>query len=573
MYATQEEIIARMHELNDQPVNEVNDEVNDLKSIFYQINHQKFLDQLKVFKEQGGDELMFKAEPNPLEGQFKELFNLFKDRKAKFIRQKEEEEKKNLELKRSIVADLKKLIDNEENIGLAFDAFKDLQERWRNVGKVPARDVRDLYEAYHHECQRFYYNISINRELKEYDLKKNLELRTAIVNKLAELVDYERVSDIQVILDAAREEWEECGPVHKEAYPALRERYHELVRALHKKIQDFYQARKVELQQNLNKKEGLVARIKALLDGDLDSMGKWNKAADELNAIRDEWRAIGHVDRKNNERIWDEFKKAQDEFFAAKREFLSGAREKFKANRDRKRDLLAKADALKNSTDWTDTADKLIRLQRQWKDVPSAGPRDDQRLWNDFRAACDHFFNAKKEWINGQGDREAEALRLKEDVIARMKGAKLEGDAEAKVAAIRAFQDEWNAIGHVPRNEVKRLGDAYHAATDALFNSLGLSRADMEATRFKERINGLLMAKDGAELIDRERAAIRKRIGELEAELLTYENNLSFFKFAKSDNPLLAEANKRIEKVKVDVEAQKAKLKVIKQLEAAAKAV
>lgn len=570
MYASQEEIVARIEELVEQPVNEVNDEVNDLKSEFYQLNHQKYLDQLKAFKAEGGDELMFHPEPNPLEGRLKELLNLYKDRKAKYLREREEEEKKNLTTKRGLIEDVKKLIDNEENIGRAFDAFKDLQDKWRKTGRVPAREHRDLYDAYRHECDRFYHNISINRELKEYDLKKNLELRTAIVNKLAELQNFDRVMDIQVILDAAREEWDECGPVSREAYPALRERYQELVRALHQKIQAYYDGRKEELKQNLEKKEALIARVNELLNGDLDSPTKWNKAAEELNAVRDEWRSTGHVDRKHNERVWDAFKKAQDDFFNARREFLSGAREKYKANRDRKRELIAKAVELKESTDWKGTSDALIKLQKQWKDVPSAGLRDDQRLWNDFRAACDHFFTAKKAWFDGMGDREAEALRQKEELVARMRAAKPEGSDADKVNAIRAFQDEWNALGMVPRNDMRRISDAYNVALNALYDGMGLGKQELASTKLKERITSLATAKDGAELIDRERAGIRRRISELEAELLTYENNMAFFKFAKPDNPLLLEAQKRIARLKADIDAQKDRLKVIREAEKAA---
>ncbi|MGB1318059.1 MAG: DUF349 domain-containing protein, partial [Flavobacteriales bacterium] len=453
--STQEEIIARVEELLELPVEETMREASDLKSAFYALNHQKLEQQKLEHRESGAKMEEFVPVANPLEETFKELFSKYRDNKAKHIHQKEETEKKNYKEKSEVLTGLKELIDNEENIGKSFDRFKDFQDKWRSIGPVPKEKATDLNKNYKNEVDRFYYNITINKELKEYDLAKNLEIRDTIVKKLEELQSVEKIKDIELILGAAKEEWEEAGPVKPDVFQGLRERYYEAVRTLHKKIQDFYSARKDTMQANLEAKQAMVAKVQELAAVEYSSPGKWNKVTEEVFKLRDEWKTIGLVERKLNNKVWEEFKAAQDVFFDKKKAFLGEAREGFKENKDKKVKLIERAEALKDSTEWKDTTEKFKRLQSDWKRIGSAGQRDENKLWNKFRGTCDDFFNAKKAWFDGMDDRHATNLTAKEALLAEMGKTKLGDDKDAGLAVIKEIAAKWAAIDHVPKKDVK----------------------------------------------------------------------------------------------------------------------
>ncbi len=561
---TQEEIIARMEELLELPVEETMREANDLKSTFYALNHQKLNKQKEEHRELGAKMEDFVPVPNPLEETFKELFSRYRDKKAKFLHQKEEEEKKNLAEKTEILKGLKELIDNEENIGKSFDRFKDFQDKWKAVGAVPSDKVADLNMDYKAEVDRFYYNININKELKEYDLAKNLEIREAIVKKLEELQSAEVIKDIQLILDAAKEEWDEAGPVKPEIFKELNSKYYDAVRTLHKKIQDFYTERKEEMQANLEAKQAMVARVIELAEQEVKSIGKWNKLTDEVMKLRDEWKEIGMVERKFHKSVWDEFKKAQDVFFDKKKEFFGEAKETFKEHKEAKEKLIGRAEALKDSDEWKETTEKFKRLQNEWKRVGSAGPRDENKLWNSFRGICDEFFNRKKEWFDGKEDREAANLKAKEELLKKMSEAKLEGSDEEKLAAIKAFGDEFNAIGFVPKKAISKIQKDYDSAIDKLYLAAGLKKDEVKKVRFQNKIERLSEGDKGAYQLRKEQNFLSKKLREKEEELRQYETNMSFFANAAPDNPLLVNAQKNIESLKVEIESLQEKIKLLK---------
>lgn len=560
---TQEEIIARVKELLELPVEETMREANDLKSSFYALNHQKLEKQKAEHRELGAKMEDFVPVPNPLEEEFKEIFSRYRDMKAKFLHQKEEEEKKNLSEKTEILKGLKELIDNEENIGKSFDRFKDFQDKWKAVGSVPKEKAAELNKEYKNEVDRFYYNININKELKEYDLAKNLEIRDAIVKKLEELQSAEKIKDIEFILAAAKEEWEEAGPVKPEIFKDLNNKYYEAVRALHKKIQDFYTARKEEMQANLEAKQAMVARVLELAEQEVKSLGKWNKLTDEVMKLRDDWKQIGMVERKFHKSVWDEFRAAQDTFFDKKKTFLGEAREGFKENKERKEKLIERAEALKTSDEWKDTTEKFKRLQNDWKRIGSAGPRDENKLWNKFRGVCDEFFNRKKEWFDGRDDREAGNLKAKEEVLKKMASVKLDGSDEDKMAAIKGFGDEFSAIGFVPKKEVGKIQKAYDKAIDKLYADAGLKKEEVKKVRFQNKIERLAEGDKGADQLRKEESFLKKKMREKEEELRQYETNISFFANAAPDNPLLVNAQNNIKNLQEEIEGLKEKVKLL----------
>lgn len=561
---TQEQIIARMEELLELPVEETMREANDLKSSFYALNHQKLEQQKEEHRELGARMEDFVPVANPLEDTFKELFSRYRDMKAKFFHQKEEEEKKNLAEKSEVLKGLKELIDNEENIGKSFDRFKDFQDKWKAIGAVPSDKVAELNQAYKAEVDRFYYNININKELKEYDLAKNLDIREAIVKKLEELQSVDVIKDVQLILEAAKEEWDEAGPVKPEVFKELNDRYYQAVRGLHKKIQDFYTARKEEMQTNLEAKEKMVARVLELAEKGASSIAKWNKLTDEVQQLREDWKAIGVVEKKHHKRVWDEFKKAQDLFFDKKKEFFGEAKETFNEHKEAKEKLIARAEALKDSDDWKETTERFKKLQNEWKRVGSAGPRDENKLWNKFRGLCDEFFNRKKAWFDGKEDREASNLKAKEELLKKMAEAKLDGSEEEKLAAIKAFGDEFSAIGFVPKKDAVKIQKAYDLAIDKLYLDAGLKKDEVKKVRFQNKIERLAEGDKGADQLRKEQNFLSKKLREKEEELRQYETNMSFFANAAPDNPLLVNAQKNIESLKVEIESLQEKIKLLK---------
>ncbi|MCF8258815.1 MAG: DUF349 domain-containing protein, partial [Flavobacteriales bacterium] len=465
MEITQEEIITQFEALMQRPVEEVAQEATELKALFYKLHNDARAAEREQLKADGVDMTEMAELPvSPLELRFKDLYAKYRDARTKLAHRKQEEQQKNLTAKQQVIAELKNLIDNEENIGKSFDHFRDLQDKWRSIGGVPADRLTDLRAAYMMEVDRFYYNIKINKELKEYDLAKNLETRKAIVGKLEELRTEEKIKDIELILNAAKDEWEETGPVHKEAYPELRERYYSVLRELHKKIQDHYSVLKEDQHANLEAKRALVAEVAGMVEQCGDSLPRFNTAAKRLEEIKELWKHVGQVDKKANMRVWNEFKEAQDAFFGAKRGLMGEARAGFKENKAAKEALIASAMAIKDSTDWKETTEELKKLQNRWKTIGPAGPRDDQKLWKQFRESCDAFFTTKKHFFDTIDDRQAGNLKAKEEMLKEMAATKLEGDKDTMREPIKAIMDRWTGLGHVPKADIDRMDAAYKKA-------------------------------------------------------------------------------------------------------------
>ncbi len=566
MEITKEEVISRFEAVLLQPVEDTAEEVAELKSSFYRIHNEEREAERDRLREEGADLAAFDEQKDPLELRFKELFAKYKDSRNRMLQRKAEEQRANLEAKRKVIAELKELIDQEENIARSFDRFKDLQDKWKSIGTVPADALGDLRKEYMAEVDRFYYNIKINQELKEYDLQKNLEIRNAIVSKLEQLREEERIKDVEFILHAAKEQWAETGPVHKDTYPEIRDRYHSIVRELHKRIQDHYGAIKEEMAQNLAARQAMVAEVAGMAEWCGDTLQKFNVATKRIEELKELWKQLGTVDKKAGNKVWKEFREAQDAFFAAKRSALGEVRETYKEHKDAKEKLIAKAEELKDSTDWKDTTEQLKRIQDQWKKLGSAGPRDDQRLWKTFRAACDKFFENKKEYFDTLDDRLADNLKAKEDFLKELANTKLEGEPDEQRAAIKALIDRWANLGHVPRKDMERIDAAFKKALDALYSRMGLAKDQVRNIRVKDRLERLATDKDGSRQVEREMRQLQQKLKEKESELFKMENNISFFSSSmKGTNPLLEAAQKNIENLKVEVEELRGKLKIFRQ--------
>ncbi|MFT4681673.1 MAG: hypothetical protein ACI9YU_001522 [Flavobacteriales bacterium] len=562
---SQDQIISRFEEIIELPVEQVHDEVSDLKAAFYSMNHQKLMDQQKAFRETAEGDEEFEPTPNPLEGRFKELFNIYRDNRAKWVHQRQETQKTNLESRRSVIKEMTDLIDDEENIGKAFDRFKDLQERWTKNADIDPKHLGKLRADYKLLVDKFYYNIGINRELKEYDLAKNLELRTQIITKLEELKDETRIKDIELIVGACREQWEDAGPVKHELFSGLRERYYGASKILHKKVQDHYNARKEEMKNNLEAKQKLVAEIIEFAALDLSKGKDWKTATDRIMEIRDVWKKVGPIDRKSNDKVWDEFKEAMDSFFGQKKDFHQGLKDEFDKHKVAKEALIEKAAKLADSEEWRDTADAFKRLQNKWKEVGNAGPRHENKLWQAFRGHADSFFERRKEFFGTKDVREGDNLKAKEALLEKMGKIEMKGSKSENLAMIKELMAEWSEVGHIPKKSIDTVGKAYGQVLDDLYGKLDMAKGEMELLRFTDKLERMAAQKDGAEQLEKDERFLKRKLNDLEKEHFNLENNMAFFKNAKPDNPLLQEVQKKIAVSLANLESLRSRVKLYRK--------
>ena len=534
--------------------------VSDLKPAFYFVVEKKNQLTLKEFKKAGGEIEEFEAPRHPAEGKFKELLNIYNIHKQKFRDNQKEQLKLNLKKKNEVLEELKNLINEEERIGTAFQKFKDLQEKWRSIGDVPPQKYRSLQKDYTAQVDLFYYNININKELKEHDLKKNKLLREEIIKKLQELLNNESINTIQQLIWEYELDWDNIGPTSQEDYTRLKEEYSELRKSIYKKIEDFHLDRKEHEKANLESKAVLVQKIKELADNSGNSPKSWMDNTDEIQNIREEWKKIGFATKKENNIVWQEFKAAIDEFFEKKKKFFEGLKEEKSERRTKKQELCEQAEKLSKNTDWKKTTDDFIQLQKQWKNIGPISHRDDRKTWERFKAACDVFFIAKKEYYATEDERQEKNLEKKEALVAKIRETKFGEDQALNREILNQYVEEWNNIEHVPFKQKNRMQNEFNKALDEKYDQLKIDKMEREMMKFRDKIERLKAARDGKERLKREYDFLREKIKILEASTIQYENNLGFFTNAKGDNPFIKEAEKKIEKSRKELDILKRKL-------------
>ena len=385
---------------------------------------------------------------------FKLLLDTFHQRVNEVRRKRAQEEADNLAAKRAVMDEMKRLIAEEENIGSAFQRFKELQEQWKTIGNVPARDYRDLQSDYSHLLDDFFYNIRIYKELREHDLRKNTALKQALASDMEALAQEDNVKELEGKVREYQEKWHQVGPVSQDEWEALRDRFWNATRTVYDKVHEHYRARRAEHEANLAAKQGLVEKVRILMDG-LDGAGakEWRAFTDQVLELQGAWKQIGFATKKENEKVWREFREACNTFFAAKKKFFDDLKDQYREVRERKQALLDEAEQLKDSTAWRQTAERLKALQAEWKASGSAGPRDEHKLWSKFREACDTFFQARKSHFKEQDAAQAEHVKARNELIAEIEGFALTGQRQADIEALKAFSQRGMESGRVsPRD-------------------------------------------------------------------------------------------------------------------------
>ncbi|MEO8588875.1 MAG: DUF349 domain-containing protein [Flavobacteriales bacterium] len=508
------------------------------------------------------------AEPVPIESaqlldeedkRFKQLLDAFNQRVNDIRRKKIKEEADNLAAKKAIMEELKTLIAGEENIGNAFQRFTDLHEKWKGIGPVPQQAYRELQSDYSHLRDEFFYHIRIYKELRDHDLRKNTALKQALIADMNSLAERDNVKELENLVKEYQEKWHQIGAVVKDEWETIRDGFWNATRLVYDKVHEHYKARRVEHEANLQAKQAMVEKILAIASQTETATAKeWKTLTDQVLEAQNAWKSIGFATKKDNERIWKDFRGACNTFFDAKKAYFDKLKDQFKDARERKQALLAEALLLKDSTEWRQTADKLKALQQQWKEAGSAGPRDENRLWTRFREACDGFFQNRKATFEKLDAEQAVNAQEKEALLAEIDAFQLSGDRNKDVEALKAFSLRWMNSGRVSPKQYDAYSERYRAALDKQYGKLKVEGEERNRMRFQNHVEELKGGPDGKFNLERESRFVKRKIEELETEMRQMAGNMGMFNFkSASGEAMKKDMEKKIEKLGRDVERLK----------------
>ncbi len=492
-------------------------------------------------------------------------YSAFKAKRNEQKTLKDALEKENLRHKKSLIEKLQEVIENEENIGAAYNAQKEIHETWKKIGDIP-RDKRDeIQRDYSRMLEIFFHNMKIYRELKDHDYHRNTQLKLALINQLEMLKNSANIKDMESALRTLQNEWEEIGPVQNEEWEKLKTNYWDAVRAVYEKINQFYNERRNIQLDNFEKKKELLTQLNQLTEklGDNQTAKQWETSTEELLKIQANWKTIGQAPKKENEEIWKSFRAACDLFFDTKKAFYKNIEAHQNEIADKKRKLIEEAKKIQNSTDWRTTSEKLIRLQKEWKNCGNAGQRLENKLWTEFRASCDVFFNARENNLKEQESELITNLEAKKAVLENLSGFVATGEKLTDLNTLKQFADSWKAIGPIPAEGRDELYQSYKKVLDGHYETLQIDPAEKELIIYKAKFESLPAGNDRTQALLREKTFIRKQIDQLNAEINQMENNLSFFAKSKGADALRKEVDGKIQQIQHRIGMFKQKLKAI----------
>jgi hypothetical protein len=539
----------------------ISKEVGQLKSSFDDwLLHSEGKQQVETIKAKEKGETIEQIDYAIIKAQFSELFKKYKDAKKQQLEIKNKLELENLKLKKNLISELKDLVENEENIGTAFNGYNSIQDTWKKIGDIP-RDKRDeIQKEYSRLRELFFHNITIYKELKENDYKRNTQLKERIIVDLQTLRnECESIRELEKKLRIAQDEWEDVGPVQHEQWEGLKSSYWEVVRSIYDKINKHYEQHRASQQENLKKKQVILKELKSFLDENqtVSSQKEWRKCTEKVLEFQSSWKKIGFAPKKDNDAIWKEFRGLCDTFFSNKKDFFKVRDDKDRDSRDAKRALIDKANELKSSKDWKEASHTLIQLQKQWKTLKGAG-RYEKKLWEEFRGACDYFFNQKEDAAKALDKELTLNLERKQAYIVSIKQRPVKSDQD-----IKEIISEFQAIGNVASAHYNKLMLSFNKAIQAQLSKSDMSPETADLLMFKSKINGLSSSQDASSQYQRERKALRMRITELENELIKAETNMGYFSVSKGAEKLFAQVNQKNDQIKKDISLLKRKIKLI----------
>ena len=547
---------------------EMTSDVPERKSLAELVKHLEELvqneDKMKMFKEVEAVKAAFyrtlakdKAEAeNPedssfveIENIFKDIYNAYKKERSEYNRQLEKDAEENLKLKEAVIADLKELVEKQEDVNETFPKFREIQERWRNIGQVPPQNYRNINDTYQLYVEQFYDMVKINRELRDLDFKKNLEAKEEFCALAEKLAENEDVIAAFKELQKLHEQWKEFGPVAKEFREDIWNRFKAATAVINKKYQAFFEGIKEQQTENLNKKTALCEKVEEIAAREVNGSNEWNAFSKEIEEIQQEWKTVGFAARKDNQKVYERFRAACDNFYARKREYYMDYKDGMNSNLEKKIAICEQAEQLKTSTEWKKAAEQFIELQKQWKEIGAVPRKKSEQLWKRFRAACDEFFAERDKNAKPENDFYGN-LKAKQRLVEEMNAYELKGD-ESDFAALAEFQKRWNEIGFVPFKEKDNVAKAYKEAA-AKFPT-----KHAKPSRRPKNNRPQLSEKD--RLIQKYHA--------LEQDIVTYENNIGFLSMSKNAEPLIKQMQEKIEKSKEELKSLAAQIKALKEAE------
>ena len=560
--STKEEVLLRLKEVAQDAENANKQELDGLKQTFYKIHNAEIEAAKKTFVENGGAEEEFIAQPSGVEEEFKSLMAAIKEKRSALAAEIEKQKEENLQVKLSIIEELKELVESPDDANKSYNEFKKLQQQWNEVKLVPQAKVNELWKNYQLHVEKFYDILKLNNEFREYDFRKNLEIKTHLCEAAEKLAKEQDVVSAFHQLQKLHQEFRDTGPVAKELRDEIWNRFKAASTAVNRRHQQHFEALKETEQHNLDQKTVICEIVEAIEFDQLKTFAAWETKTQEVIALQNKWKTIGFAPQKMNVKIFERFRKACDEFFKKKGEFFKLLKEGMNANLEKKKALCEKAESLKDSTEWKETAEILTKLQKEWKTIGPVSKKYSDAVWKRFITACDYFFEQKGKATSSQRSVEQENLEKKKAIIARLTAIDETTDADEASKEVRELMKEWNGIGHVPFKEKDRLYKQYHGLIDQLFDRFNISASNKKLSNFKSSIGNIQSG--GSQSLYREREKLVRTYENMKNELQTYENNLGFLTTSsKKGNSLLTEINRKVEKLKSDLELVLQKIKVI----------
>lgn len=559
---TKEEILAKLKEVVADVENVAKPEIDGLKQSFYKLHNAEQDAARKLFIENGGAAENFVPQTDCVEEEFKNIMSVIKEKRSALTAELEKQKEMNLQVKLSIIEELKELVESPDDANKSYTEFKKLQQQWNEVKLVPQAKVNELWKNYQLYVEKFYDLLKLNNEFREYDFKKNLEIKTHLCEAAEKLADEEDVVSAFHQLQKLHQEFRDTGPVAKELRDEIWARFKAASTTVNRRHQQHFEALKEVEQHNLDQKTVICEIIEAIDYKELTSFASWESKTQEVIALQNKWKTIGFAPQKMNVKIFERFRKACDEFFRKKGEFFKTLKEGMNENLEKKRALCEKAEALKDSTDWKATADELTKLQKEWKTIGPVAKKYSDAVWKRFISTCDYFFEQKNKATSSQRSVEQENLEKKKAIIEKLNAIDDQMNTEEATQLVRDLMKEWNGVGHVPFKEKDRIYKQYHSQVDKLFERFNISASNKKLSNFKSTISSI--QEGSPQALYREREKLVRAFDNMKNELQTYENNLGFLTTSsKKGNSLLTEINRKVEKLKADIELVKEKIKVV----------
>ena len=561
VYATKQEVLERVKEIAHSDDTPNKEELDHLKTAFYKILFTEREAKTKEYLENGGEPDKFVLLPDETEEAFKAEMQIIKEKRAKIFLEQEAEKQANLQKKLEIIEKIKAMAISPEEANNSYNDFKALQQEWKEIKAVPADKANELWRNYQLYVEQYYDLLKLNSEAREYDFKKNLEAKTALCEAAEKLADEEDVIAAFHQLQDLHQEYREIGPVAKDLRESIWARFKAASTVINKKHQQYFEDIRAKEEKNLEAKTALCEKMEAINLDDIKTAAQWEQITKDVIAMQQEWRTIGFAPQKMNVKIFERFRTVNDTFFTKKAEFFKTLKSLYAENLEKKKKLVEKAQELADSTEWKKTGDKLVALQKEWKATGIVPRKQGELLRKSFIEACNKFFDARNKANAGTRNTERTNLDKKREVISQLK-ALLENPVENAQQALQKLTEQYNAIGHVPFKDKDTLYQEYHEVLDKIYKELNLSNAKRRLSNFKNNLKSV--AEKGGDALDSERNRLLRRYDQLRSDITTYENNLGFLNAAsKKGNSLVEEMNRKVQKLKDELELIKQKIKAI----------